>query len=186
MLAELSRLQDWGIAVGVVSGVGGLAIGIMNAIHQYHYNRPHLQVRFNVRTLIDRTFGPGGEMEEDIGVLSIVNIGLLPAVPSSVGIRRTDGDTIYVVSPQSIGGGDFATQLDPGHARALRCILHDLMEPARNGQLRRAFVVTQAGDVFYGTRKEMRKFAAELEALDQRQRSASAGDEGAPQVTEGR
>ena len=80
----MSILQAIAIMVGVVSGVSGLAFGILNYLHQRDTSRPRIVVRPRVWNLIDRETK---QTEENVGVMEVCNVGQVPVIGSTVGFE---------------------------------------------------------------------------------------------------
>jgi hypothetical protein len=164
-MAELTLLEQGGLLTGVVSGIGGLALGVVNTIRQQADNKPRLRVRFAINTVIDRTFGLGGPIEENVGLVEIANTGRVPSTPSVVGIHATRHKHLFVVSPDAFDGGPFPRELQPGRTCLLKFNVGSLREAAQGQRWKRPFVTSQIGDTFYGRRSEARKFQGVLRRL---------------------
>jgi hypothetical protein len=165
MGSTLSMLEQAGILTGVIAGVGGLALGVLNWFQQRSESRPRLRVRFSIMTMIDRTHGPGGQVEHGVGVVEVANVGRLPVVASLVGVKTGGPTGALVVSPTSFGGEGLPTEIAPGHVCHLRCNVDSLQDAARTRKLKRAYVKSAVGDIFHGSRKEARQFARDLLAF---------------------
>jgi hypothetical protein len=161
-MAGLTLLEQTGLLTGVVSGIGGLALGILNTVRQQAESKPRLRVRFGIRTLVDRTHGPGGPIEDNVGIVEIANIGRVPSTPSLVGIHVMRNKDLIVMTPDAFDGGPFPREVLPGRTCILRFDVKSMREAARGRRWKRAFVTSQVGDTFYGRRSEARKFQDEL------------------------
>lgn len=150
-------VQAIGILVGVVSGVSGLVLGILNYLHHRDTARPRLLVRPRVWNVVDRSTR---EIEKNVGVMEVCNVGLLPVIGSTVGFlpKRKSGKEFLIVSPDSLNGVGWPGELKPGNVAMLRMKLDGL----DSTELGRAFASTIVGDTFTASRAEMRTFASKL------------------------
>lgn len=147
-------LEATAIIVGVVSGVSGLLLGILNYLEQRNITRPKLRVRPRVISLIDRE---EKKTENNVGVMEVSNIGSVPVIGSTIGFlaKRKGEKGILVVSPQSINDKPLTGELKPGHVTVLRMSLENVPDP---NELGRAYVATIVGDVFRCSRRDMKEF----------------------------
>jgi hypothetical protein len=154
-------LQAISIIVGVVSGISGLVLGILNYLAQRDSTRPRLRVRPRLISLIDRETK---KTESNVAVMEVCNIGNVAVVGSSIGFlaKRKGEKGHLVVSPNSINGQGWPGKLPPGRAAILRMNLGRVSDPYELG---RAFASTLVGDNFLSSRADLRKFAKELAEL---------------------
>ena len=152
----MNVLEAIAIIVGVISGMTGLVLGILNYKHQRDTTRPRILVRPRVWNLIDRSIK---KSEENVRVMEICNVGQVSVIGSTIGILRGPGqdkDHLFV-NPESINGVKWAGQLlKPQHVALLRFKLDDLPEGDKLGS---AFARTIVDDSFKASRSDMHKFA---------------------------
>lgn len=167
-----SMLEAIGIIVGVVSGVAGLVLGILNHMHQRDATRPRVTVRPRVVTIIDRN---AKAMEEHVGVMEVCNVGQVPVIGSTIGFLRGPGgdQDIFIVTPQPINGVEWAGELRPQHVAMLRFRLDELPDGDVIGP---AYARTLVGDKFTATKRDMQKFANERAALAKSAETNPAGE----------
>lgn len=160
IMRAMDVVQAIGILVGVVTGVSGLVLGILNYLHHRDTARPRLMVRPRVWNVVDRSTK---EVEKNVGVMEVCNVGLLPVIGSTVGFlpKRKGGKGLLIVSSDSLNGVDWPGELKPGNVAMLRMRLDDL----NAHEIGRAYASTIVGDTFTATRAEMRKFAEKLRDL---------------------
>lgn len=188
----MNILQPIAIIVGVVSGVSGLVLGIANWWHQRVTIRPRLVVRPYVCIL-----GVDVETEKfkKAPVVEICNVGHIPVVGSTFGFlpawsvihtvtthlpKRIQHSKLVQLlqewlSPYSVTyhkqeplhtGLEWQRELPPQHVARLRVDLYPFPEELKIG---RAFATTIVGDTFKASRRDMRKFIKQCEALRQEQ-----------------
>lgn len=153
----MEALQAIAVIVGVVSGVSGLILGILNHQHQRDTTRPRIVVRPRVWHLADRATK---QVERNVGVMEVCNVGLLPVIGSTVGfLAKTKHEQGRIfVTPESLNGVEWTGELKPGHVAMLRVNFAEI-EPTSLGA---AFAATIVGDTFTATRRDMRRFAEDL------------------------
>jgi hypothetical protein len=145
----MSTLQAIAIIVGVVSGVSGLALGILNYIHQRDKSRPRLAVRVQVP---DPKYP---SIQQKLGLIIIDNVGQVPVMMRDYLFfdpprgRKRGGFAVKVAEDDELKG-----ELKPQHKMMLTFTV-DAMPKVRD--LGRAFVMTAIGDKFKATRRDMRK-----------------------------
>jgi hypothetical protein len=107
-------------------------------------------------------------VEHDICVVSVTNPSRVSATPNGLGIKCRGGIDLLLITPSSISGGALTDDLAPGHQRIVRSNTRSLLQQIDGRECVRAFVSTQVGDVFTGSKKEMRAFLKELRAASER------------------
>lgn len=165
----MEMLQAIGIMVGVVSGIAGLVLGILNHVHQRDTTRPRLRVRPRIMHIVDRDPDIGSDMsEKNVGVMEICNVGNVPVIGSTIGFlsKRKGGKGLLVVSPSSLTGDRCPCQIQPGHMVMLRMKLNGVVEPVVRGEVGRAFVSSAVGDTFRASRKDMSQFRESLQSAE--------------------
>jgi len=194
-------LQPIAIIVGVVSGVSGLVLGILNYWHQRVSARPRLVVRPFV-CILGVDVEKGGLKKA--AVVEICNIGHIPVVGSTFGFlpawRAVDTVTTHLpsrirrgklvqslqerLSPYSVTfhqqeplytDAAWQRELPPQHVAMLRVDLRAFPEELKIG---RAFATTIVGDTFKARRRDMRKFIKQCKAL--RREQSTHPDEATP------
>ena len=157
-------LQAISIIVGVVSGISGLVLGILNYLAQRDSSRPRLQVRPRLISLIDRETKT---TEHNITVMEVCNVGNVAVVGSSIGFlpKRKGEKGHVIVSPHSISGQAWPGELLPGRAAVLRMKMISVSDP---NELGRAFASTLVGDTFRSSRADVRKFVQDLADVEAR------------------
>ena len=168
MTSNLAPLEAFALITGVVSGLGGLGLSVYNTVYARRGGKARLCARFSIMSFVDRTNGPGGQVEEDVGVVTVSNLGRVPCVPTTVGIKVSGGKTLLVLDSTPIDGGSWPRELASGHAVMLRFVAKSLLEEIGENTLKRSFVCSQIGEVFHGSRKAMREFRGSLDALEVR------------------
>ena len=153
----MGTLEAIAVIVGVVSGVSGLVLGILNYLHQRDTSRPRLVVRPGVWNLADCQ---RKRIEKDIGVMEVRNVGQVPVIGSIIGFDG--GDKRFVIaSPEPLSDVRWPGELKPQHVATLRFKLEDLPDTSKLG---RAVAATAVGDMFKASRRDMRAFAKQREA----------------------
>jgi hypothetical protein len=152
-------LETISIIVGVVSGVSGLVLGILNYRDQRDRTRPKLRVRPCLLSLIERN---SKTVEHNLVVMEVCNVGNVAVMGSSIGFKpkRKGGKGHLIVSPESIGGERWPGELLPGRAAFLRMKLGKVSNPSN--ELGPAFASTIVGDTFLCEPKDMRTFLDDL------------------------
>lgn len=161
----MDLLQTLGILVGVVSGIAGLVLGILNYLHQRDTSRPRLRVRPRIMHLVDRDPNVGRDMtEKNVGVMEICNVGNVPVIGGNIGFlpKRKQEMGFLIVAPESLSGERWPCQIQPGQMIMLRMKLDNLVEPSNIGELGQAFVSTAVGDSFHASRRDMKRFRESL------------------------
>lgn len=163
----MSAIEQIGIVVGVVSGISGLFLGILNYRHQRSTARALLEVRPRVMHLVGRKspFTDKATTERNVAVMEVLNVGRIPVVGSMIGFvssKRRDDNGIVIASPQSLEGAQWPGELAPGHKVTLRMETTSLIDLAREGKLKHAFVNTMVGDAFFAEQSYMQKFRSAL------------------------
>lgn len=164
----METLQAIGIMVGVVSGIAGLVLGILNQVHQRDTTRPRLRVRPKVMHIVDRTPEIGGDVsEKNVGVMEVCNVGHVPVIGSTIGFlpRQKGKKGLLVVSPQPLSGSGWPGEIQPGHMIMLRMNLDGVVKPIENDEVGPAYVASIVGDTFRASRKDMRSFKADLQRV---------------------
>ena len=148
----MSSLQTIAILVGVVSGVSGLVLGILNYLHQRDTTRPRVVVRPCVWSIRDSDT----KLWKNVGVMEFRNVGCVPVIGEYFGFPLRRGrEGAISVTPESINGSEWAAELKPQHVAMMRFKLEGLGNPDVVG---RAFAVTIVGDRFKASRRDMRNF----------------------------
>jgi len=151
-------LEAIAIVVGVVSGVSGSVLGVLNFIHQRDTAQAKLRVRPAVWSIIDRD---EGTVEDNVAVVEVANIGHVPVITSTVGFRKPDKNRpgALLVSPNPINDEQWPGKLQPSHVVVLRTKIETLPNLDEVGPM---YVKTILGDIFTCRRRDMRKFAQDL------------------------
>jgi hypothetical protein len=156
---RMGILQSIAIIVGVVTGVSGLVLGILNCLHQWRTARPRVVVRPRVWNVYDEATG---QTSADVGIMEISNIGQMPVAGSIIGFMfRGRKGCFFIPKPESIGGAEWRQELKPQHCAMLR---FKLRGPPGDHKLGRAFFRTIVGDTFKASRRDMREFARQRKA----------------------
>lgn len=165
-MSDTGVLQQVGIAVGVVSGLGGLVLGILNTIHQRRQSVPRLRVKPMVRDLVERSHGWGerGRVEHNVGLFELANVGRVAVVGSTVGfLARSKGEQgLLVVSPPALDGGQWPRRIEPGETCCLRVKLEAPLQRDLLPGLGRAYASSATGEVFRASRRAMKDFRLAL------------------------
>ncbi len=156
----MSTLQTIGIIVGVVSGVSGVVLGIVNYWERRVSTRPRIVVRPGVWGVFD---DETKQTKGNVGIMEVRNVGQVPVIGSTIGFLRRRGQEKGVVNlaPKSINGVKWTDELKPQHVVLLHFKLEGLPDADKLGC---AFVKTIIGDTFKASRRDMRKFAKERKA----------------------
>jgi hypothetical protein len=154
-------LQTISIIVGVVSGVSGLLLGILNYLEQRYRTRPRVRVRPCVVSVVDRQ---SQTAEHGVGAIEVSNIGSVPVIGSTVGFRAKyrGGKEILIVTPIPLNGVLWTAELKPGNVSILRMKLEELPSPDALGC---ACATTLVGDIFLCSRGDMKKFRDDLASI---------------------
>jgi hypothetical protein len=145
----MNILQPIAIIVGVVSGVSGLVLGVLNYWHQRVSTRPRLVVRPYILSESDSNV-------QYVGYIEVYNVGNVAVVGGSAGflykthINQFTSDT-WTDCP-----------LLPQHVAILRVEPKDL---PKNEEPDEAFVWTIVGDKFKANRHYMQQFRRHLTRL---------------------
>jgi hypothetical protein len=150
----MSTLQAIAIIVGLVSGVSGLVLGILNYLHQRDTTCPRLVVRPYV-------FRDPGPKAQNVGYIEVCNVGQVPVVGVLAGFRDKTGKHVIAVEENLRNDDSWPRLIEPQHAALLRFNLDDLPKGNEPG---RAFAQTVVGDTFKASRRNMRKFAEQRKA----------------------
>lgn len=164
-ILAMEVVQAIAIIVGVVSGVAGLVLGILNQIHQRDTTRPRLRVRPRVLHIVDRDPDIGRDMsEKNVGVMEICNVGNMPVMGSTIGFKpkRKGQKGLLVVSPEPLSGDRWPSEIQPGHMVMLRMKLDAIVEPIKRREVGPAFVSSMVGDTFTASRRDMKVFRKSL------------------------
>jgi hypothetical protein len=158
-----SLLESVAIIVGVVSGVSGLVLGILNYLHQRDASRPRLAVQLYVQ---EQSFG-GPKID---GLVGVCNVGSVPVmIDGIVFFQRTRGheENLYIF-PEEVfrDNSKWPGELKPQDVAYLRFSADKLPEGRKLG---RVFIETMVGDRFKTSRRDMRRFVKQLEAARLRQ-----------------
>lgn len=157
-------LETVAIIVGVVSGVTGLLLGILNQKHQRYISRPRLVVKPCVFDFYDSNTGE--IIAKAAGVMEICNIGQMPVYGSKIGFRarrglkeillRRGAKAAYIVkNPEPVNGVPWPGELKPQHTALFRFDLDSLPDTKKLGS---AIAYTIVGDTFTASKRDMRKF----------------------------
>ncbi len=144
----MTTLEAIAVIVGVVSGISGLVLGILNYWHQRDTTRPRLVIRL----------APARIQEEstNAGIVQICNVGHVPVrIMRLIGLLPTPGHKgPLFVSAVPADGGKLTEdiELKPQNATILR------FEMPEGHQIGRVLVQSIVGDNFKISRREMRKF----------------------------
>jgi hypothetical protein len=170
----MNILQPIAIIVGVVSGVSGLVLGILNYIHQRDISRPRLVVRPRVLNFIDSD--TGDTIFENAGVMEVHNVGHVSVYGSIIGfylgrgiealLPRSMNECCIVKNPESVNGIEWTRELRPQQVAMLRFNLDSLPDAK---ELRSAFAKTIVDDIFTAKRRDMRKFLKQYKEYRQKQ-----------------
>ena len=157
-------LDQAGILVGVVAGVGGLVLGILNTAHQWRESTPRLRVRPFVRHLVTRYGGPTikSDVERNVAGMELSNIGRIPIRGSILGFKGRSKKNAIVVTPTPIDEKPWPGVIEPGESRMIRLDLISAAESVLDQQMTHAIMTSQVGDTFRSSRRDMRRFVTEL------------------------
>ncbi len=156
----MSTLQAIGIMVGVVSGVSGLVLGILNYVHQRDTSRPRLVVRLYDISCLRGSHIP--QQEKNVAIVSICNVGQVPVtVRGTIEFlrkRRQEKNVPQFILTPFNGVKWWDEELKPQHAATGRFDFspEELPEGRRLG---RACVQSIVGDKFKASRRDTRVFA---------------------------
>ncbi|MCX5643269.1 MAG: hypothetical protein NTZ17_01080 [Phycisphaerae bacterium] len=155
----MCTLQTIGIIVGVVSGVSGLVLGILNYLHQRDTTRPRIVVRPRVGEVHHSQTG----WEKNVPFMEVCNVGQVPVIGATIGFlgRRGDDKPTIISKLKCITDVEWPGELKPQHVAVLRFDLDNLPEACKLG---RAFAMTIVGDEFKASRRDMRIFATQRKA----------------------
>jgi hypothetical protein len=162
----MGTIEIIGIIIGMTTGITGLVLGIVNAIHQRSTVRPRLRVEPSILHIVSRGIpGAQGNVEHNVGAMTILNIGNVPVMGSSIGFCLKDKKkgSLVVITPHAINGTPWPAEILPGRSIALRMNTDKLREDHGNNYLGKAFVRTAIGDCFYASKKTMKNFELQLD-----------------------
>jgi hypothetical protein len=181
----MSTLQAIGIIVGVVSGVSGVVLGIVNYWERRVSTRPRIVVRPRVWNLVDQHTK---QIEKNVAIMEIRNVGQVPVIGSTIGFLprwewvraitrffpkrarssvakfmrgREQSKGGIIPTPEPLNGLAWTVEVRPQHVAMLRFSLEGLPDTDKLG---RAFASTIVGDTFTASRRDMRAFAEERRA----------------------
>lgn len=168
-----SLLATIAVIVGVVSGIAGVTLGIINCVDQRRTRRPRLVVRPRLPCPVYvHIFKDSGTILQPVkdffAIMEVCNVGHMPVVVSHVGFlgKHRSDDELLVNTPESLNDIELPGELKPQHAAMLRFKVEDLPD---SGKLGRAVAVTVVGDIFKASGRAMREFARERKAAQLRQ-----------------
>jgi hypothetical protein len=152
---QANYLQTVAIIVGVVSGVSGLVLGILNYLHQRDTSRPRIVVRPVV-------FGAPPTVDWH-GIMHVGNVGHVPVVLTRLGFQsaRRGGHDIVLRETTSMTEVDNEPleEVKPQHAAL---VLFKIEEVPQVTDVGCAYVQTMVGDTFKASRRDMRRFVKRL------------------------
>jgi hypothetical protein len=159
---QMNILQTIVIIVGLLSGMSGLVLGVLNYWHQRDTTRPRILVRPGIGHYLVEKEDKTLAKQEPMGIVEVCNIGRVPVVGGDIGIKEwhrgrwSDSTFNY----KSINGVEWPGELKPGYVAILefdfRCL---------RGKLKTVFARTMIGDTFKASRRDMRKLAKQLKAI---------------------
>ncbi len=192
----MSTLQTIGIIVGVVSGVSGVVLGIVNYWERRVSTRPRIVVRPCFRCLIEEKDGKPDAAY--VALMEIRNVGQVPVVGSAFGFLSAQslarflprgmrkGKLARLLRGQNLAYGatflehkplhkglEWRREVPPQHSAVLR------FEPGvvpLGKKIGRAYAETIVGDVFKASRRDMRIFLKEYKHLSQEDDAATTDD----------
>jgi hypothetical protein len=169
-MADLSALEQGGILVGVIAGVGGLVLGVVNTLYQVRESKPRLRVRPFVRDLVSRYGNPlvRSEVERDVVCVELSNVGKVPIRGSLVSFEGGRGRDAIVMAPRAIDEKPWPGLIEPGESRVLGVDLHTTVEQVLGRNMKRTRMISQVGDSFRSSRSDMRRFKRELRSANDR------------------
>jgi len=152
----MSPLETIAVIVGVVSGVSGLVLGILNYLHQRDTSRPRLVVRLHAPSAHDLRMD---------AVVQVCNVGRVPVVLDGTiwfqRTRRQEKDPFCLTNEVITNIEKWPYKFKPQDAVWLQFNPDGLPN-----ELGRAFVKTVVGDKFKASRRDMREFARDRRKWD--------------------
>jgi hypothetical protein len=156
----MSTLQSIAIIVGVVSGVSGVVLGIVNYWERRVSTRPRIVVR---PTVVGSVPFKGFEHLTGSVIVHVSNVGQVPVIGAGIGFLRGRGPDFEFLffETRSYSDDKWPGELKPQHTAIVGFHLgEDLQRP----KLRRLYAQTVVGDVFKASRRAMRRFDRERKA----------------------
>lgn len=162
----MSTLESIAVIVGVVSGVSGVALGLVNLWLRWATTRPRLVIRLA---------GPmRGLSTPAVCFVQVCNVGHVPVrMLRRIGFlpkRGQKGSFVISAVPEEGGRVTDELELSPQHAATLRFDM-DSVPPGR--KLGRAFIESVIGDKFMANRRDMRRFSQAHKATSTQPRPAA-------------
>jgi len=150
----MSTLQTIGIVVGMITGVSGFVLGVINCRRMRNAARASLVVRPRVKRVVD----PHKQTEGYVGFMEVHNKGGKSAIDWTIGfLPRRRQDKEIVLNPEmQIAEIHLLDELEPQRRAEPHFRLEDLPD---TNELGRAFARTKVGDTFKASRRDMRQFA---------------------------
>lgn len=169
----MELLTALGILTGVVTGVAGLVLGILNHVHLRNTTRPRVEVRARIGHIVDRNPTIGSDRSaRNVGLLEIRNVGHIPIVGSLVGFMpptEESGEAIFFAAPTTVGGPEWGGTLSPGQCTMLQFKWEDLIVHMNAGILGRAYAQTAIGDNFKASPDNHKQFLLALKTASSEQ-----------------
>ncbi len=154
----MTALETAAVITGLVSGLGGLTLGIYNAVIAYRGSTPRLALSLGIMQLVDRTHGPGGPIEHDVGVFTVANTGSVPVFAALAFVETVTGHDLLLVSPLPLDNGPWPREVQPGHAVQLRFDVDSMANELEAAVAKRPAVKTAVGSVLFGKEEAMADF----------------------------
>jgi hypothetical protein len=154
----MTTLQAIAIIVGVVSGVSGLVLGILNYLHQRDTSRPRITVRLYHASDVLRSETP--QQKENVVFVEVCNVGHVPVMMNrNIGFLPKRGQKrLLMFAAEPFSDVTWPGELKPQHAAMLSFDFGPGGLP-EGSKLGRACAMSDIGDVFKASRREMRRFA---------------------------
>ena len=162
-MADLTTLQHISIMTGMVTGAGGLALGIANTLHSRRISHPRLRVTFEVSTIVAT-----GDRPRIQPVVTVSNIGHLPVHGGMISGRiRSQGEpeSWVIPIPLPLDRGDWPRSIEPGHKVLIGLSLESLSQRPDPGSIRSLEFVSTVGRRYRASRKSVKRLQAAVSDL---------------------
>ncbi|MEN1705473.1 MAG: hypothetical protein AAGJ54_08185 [Planctomycetota bacterium] len=166
---ENDALQVAGIIVGLVGGVVGTTLGILNYLDARRAAKPRLRIRMGLAHILPGNLllkTPKAELGQT-ATIEVANTGLIPVRLSLLGCadKLPGGESIAFPKPISIHGKVPPCALEPGDRIIVGISTRQLLEHQEKARLPRGYVTTEIGDYFRQSRRDARAFRWMLDDL---------------------
>lgn len=185
-MSQLSVLGQLAITAGVVFGLVGTVLGIMNTVHARRESRPRVRVRPRITIIVSRSRSRANNtVEHDVGLMELSNTGKIPVKGAMIGFLpkkrlgflTTNRQGRIVVTPDAADGGPWPRQIDPDGSCSVRFDLGSLLSGDYRKELGPAFMKSESGRIFKSRRKDLRSFFRNADQWKARQEEAEAAPE---------